>query len=143
MTIVAAVDRTDRATRVIKEAEALADAFGEDVHVLHVISESEFVDIEQASVEDTGQTVSVDRIKAAAKQQAEKAVDQVEADHSAIGLVGKVDQKIIDYAEEQDASYIVLAPRKKSPTGKALFGSVAQGVILNAERPVVSITVDR
>jgi len=45
--------------------------------------------------------------------------------------------EILDVAEELDADLIVLAGRKRSPAGKALFGSVTQAVILHADRPVM------
>jgi nucleotide-binding universal stress UspA family protein len=44
---------------------------------------------------------------------------------------------ILRNAEEYDVDSIVLGGRKRSPTGKALFGSVTQKVILNTDRPVV------
>ncbi|KAB1189023.1 MULTISPECIES: universal stress protein [Haloferax] len=44
---------------------------------------------------------------------------------------------IIEFAEEEDADLIVTAGRKRSPAGKALFGSVTQTVILNSNRPVM------
>lgn len=44
---------------------------------------------------------------------------------------------ILDVAEEQDADAIVLGGRKRSPVGKALFGSVTQSVILETDLPVV------
>ncbi|MFC7204212.1 universal stress protein [Haloferax namakaokahaiae] len=44
---------------------------------------------------------------------------------------------IIELAEEEDADLIVIGGRKRSPAGKALFGSVTQTVILNAGRPVM------
>lgn len=40
-------------------------------------------------------------------------------------------------AESIDADLIVLAGRKRSPAGKALFGSVTQSLILNSDRPVL------
>nr|WP_268762303.1 universal stress protein [Halorubrum saccharovorum] len=42
------------------------------------------------------------------------------------------------YADERDARYIVVSPRRRSKTGKVLFGSVAQSILLNATTPVVS-----
>lgn len=44
---------------------------------------------------------------------------------------------ILRSAEEHDVDSIVLGGRKRSPAGKAIFGSVTQSVILNTDRPVV------
>lgn len=46
-------------------------------------------------------------------------------------------ETILQHAEDVDADQIVLGGRKRSPAGKALFGSVTQSVILNTDRPVV------
>lgn len=42
-----------------------------------------------------------------------------------------------------DADYIVVVGRSRSPVGKALFGSVTQGVLLHAECPVLAVMVER
>lgn len=139
MTIIAAVDRSERANAVVEEAAEVAEAFDDTVHVVHVVSESEFLDVERDSIEESGRPVNPERIREAAQRRAREIVDNFDADYEAVGLVGKVDRQIIRYADEHDAKYIVVAPRKRSPTGKALFGSVAQGVILNADCPVISI----
>jgi nucleotide-binding universal stress UspA family protein len=50
---------------------------------------------------------------------------------------GDTTQDIIRVADDVDADAIVLGGRKRSPAGKAIFGSTTQSVILNTDRPVV------
>ena len=49
---------------------------------------------------------------------------------------------ILDVAEEIDADSIAVSGRKRSPTGKAIFGSITQSLLLEAERPVIVATSD-
>lgn len=49
-------------------------------------------------------------------------------------------KEILGMAEDVGADEILLGGRRRSPTGKALFGSVTQTVILDADRPVTVLT---
>ncbi|EMA35393.1 universal stress protein [Halobiforma nitratireducens] len=50
---------------------------------------------------------------------------------------GDAASDILNLADSNDVDEIVLGGRKRSPVGKALFGSVTQSVVLNTDRPVV------
>lgn len=52
---------------------------------------------------------------------------------------GEPADKIVAVAEEIDADSIVMSGRRRSPVGKALFGSVTQSVLLATDRPVTSV----
>ena len=46
---------------------------------------------------------------------------------------GDPGQRVVEHARESGADLISVAGRKRSPAGKAVFGSVSQSVMLNAE----------
>ncbi|MDF9746212.1 universal stress protein [Natrinema salsiterrestre] len=52
---------------------------------------------------------------------------------------GDPGEEIVDFAESVDADTIIIPGRKRSPVGKAVFGSVTQDVILNADSPVTIV----
>lgn len=139
MVIVAAVDRAG-GERIVEEARKMADAHGVPLHVIHTMPEGEFRDRERTSFEESGESIGMEQIKALAADIAEEAVENagVESDET-VGLVGKPSQRVIEYADNVDASYLVIGGRKRSSVGKVLFGSVTQSILLNAECPVLTI----
>lgn len=141
MPVVVAVDRSGTGPQVVEEARRIADRFDQELHVVHVLSRSEFVDLERTSVEDTGRTIEPDRLRETAREIAEEIAESVTADFEAVGLIGDVGEEVVDYADRRGAEYVVVGGRKRSPVGKALFGSVTQDVLLHAPMPVVTVKV--
>ncbi|WP_338741511.1 universal stress protein [Haloplanus salilacus] len=139
MTIVACVDRSEHATEIIAEAVRLGEAFDDRIHAVHVLSKDEFVDLQQTSVKDTGAEVSAGRIESLAAEIAADALADAGASGEAVGLVGDPASEIVGYAADLDARYVVLGGRNQSRVGKALFGSVAQSVLLDSALPAVLV----
>lgn len=142
MVIVAAVDRSDRTAAVVDEAETLARQFEDPVHVVHVLSDSEYYDLQRTNVEKRGKGIEMEDVETVAADIATEAAADLRVPWEAVGLVGDASERVVSYAVEQDARYVVVGPKKQSPTGKALFGSIAQQILLQSPIPVVATTVD-
>jgi nucleotide-binding universal stress UspA family protein len=115
----------DSEARAKAQAETVVDLFDTDdvrVHILHDFVENP----EGASVIQVG---AVNRAKEVLEDHG-VAIEYHEGS-------GDPADSIIAAAEELDVDAIVVAGRKRSPTGKLLFGSVTQEVILSTERPVL------
>ncbi len=147
MVIVAAIDGSDRSPAVIEQANELSQEYGVALHVVHAADPTgdfrrELGDVSADSLssgESSEQTL--DRVRAKATEIAAAAaagVDELES-YESVGLVGDPPTVIKEYAAEHDAEYIVVSGRKRHPLGQALFGSVTQSLLLNADRPVVAV----
>lgn len=127
--IVIAVD-TDE-DRAIAQAETVAalPSAAESVHatVIH-----DFTHNPQGG--SVSQVAAVRR----AREVLEEAGIEVTLDESS----GDPGHAIVDLADERDADLICLGGRKRSPAGKALFGSVVQDVFLETDRPVLLCSAD-
>ncbi|MFB6101348.1 MAG: universal stress protein [Haloplanus sp.] len=122
MSILAAVDDAESAD-VVQRGYELAQALDEELIVLNVQPETEDL--------STAEDVAENAIRHALDEP-----DNV----TAAGRLGDPAPRILDEAEESDARYIVLGPRKQTPIGKALMGSVSQLVLLNAECTVAFVS---
>jgi len=139
MAIVAAIDRSERSTSVIKTANEFAEALDLPLHVVHVLSNSEFIELEESTMDRTGTVMEIEEVRNLARQISEEAAQESGIECTPVGRVGKASTEIVDYAEEVEARYLIVGPRKRSPSGKAIFGSTAQAIIREAPCPVVTI----
>ena len=64
-------------------------------------------------------------------------------EYTIIDESGDTVEDILKEADRHDVDAIVLGGRKRSSVGKAIFGSVAQSVILKTDRPVVVTGADK
>jgi nucleotide-binding universal stress UspA family protein len=122
MSILTAIDGEAGSRAAIQHGRDLAQAFGDELVVMHVRPETD----------------TRDEARAVAQDLVNEIIDDERA--TVVGRLGEPDARILREADDRDARYIVLGSRKQTPVGKALFGSVAQIVLLNTDRAVVIVS---
>lgn len=147
MPVLAAVDDGEWNSEVVRVAADLADAYDDELELLHVLPQDVF-DARQRDLRNRPTTdaeyVLEDGEKDASDVAAE-AAEKVLGDTSRVTTVGRVGEpsvEILRYLDSNDPRYLVVGGRKRSPVGKALFGSVTQSVLLEADRPVVTVMTE-
>lgn len=141
MTVVVGIDPEDESAHVLEAANHLASRLDTDLEVVYVLGQSEFMDLQRTSVSETADGVDPDEVRAVATEMVREAAEDVLDEFEAVGLVGDAASELLNRADDRDAEYVVVGVRKRSPVGKAVFGSVSQDVMLSSDRPVVAVPV--
>ncbi|MFW5978362.1 MAG: universal stress protein [Halohasta sp.] len=64
-------------------------------------------------------------------------IDDLGIPVDAMTAQGKPTERIVDAAADLEADAILIAGKTRTPVGKAVFGSVTQGVVLESGRTVI------
>jgi nucleotide-binding universal stress UspA family protein len=70
---------------------------------------------------------------------AEALLDEATVEYDVRGVVGEEGDAIVGLAEAVDPDLLYVQGKGRTPTGKALFGSTAQTILLNAPCPVTYV----
>ena len=137
------VEDTDAHRTLLREAGELAAGTGAGLVLLLLESGDEIDESRERFAETEGITYSDEEVLEAGVEFVEDLADDVLAglDVEYEPATARVEQgahatEIIDTATEHDCDHVFIVGRKRSPTGKALFGDMAQAVILNFAGPV-------
>lgn len=140
-TILIGVRDDENAGRVAATATDLAGTTGAQVIVGHVFDPDDYDEVrEQMRVEPDAE-VSADDV-ARRVNAVSDVVDGLRSDGvqtEVRGRVGEAGKELVDLAGAVGADLVIVGGRRRSPTGKALFGSTAQEVLMNAPCPVTFV----
>ncbi len=131
-------DRLDRLARAVLQVAVPADA---TVVLTHVFTREGFREVaaelgyDSATVEDLpailGRHESLEHLA--------DLLEERDVAHGRRGVVEDVADGIVRIAGDVDADRVVISGGARSPVGKAVFGSTAQDVLLNAPCPVTYV----
>ena len=134
-------DRTEELARAVTD---IAAPTGAQVVLAHVFTDEEFDGVVSQLDYDPSGEIDPDEVASrhATVRELTDAFDEADVEYSVRGRVGAHGETIVDLANEVNADRVIVGGRKRSPTGKAVFGSTAQEVMLSAPCPVTFVRAD-
>ena len=135
----------ERGRRLLREAGAYAAGTGAELVLLTVVPEREFEEKRRAvaGIGSSDAVYTLEQAEESAERGAMTLADEeltgVDVTYRPVGTVGREADAILDVARSEGVDHIFLGGRKRSPTGKALFGDVAQTVLLSFDGPVTVV----
>lgn len=135
------IKNTDSHRELLREAREQALGSGAELLLLVTLTESEYEETQEmldtiGDVENTSYTD--DEVFAAAANDAKELARDVlkgeDVSYQILSRIADEDERaetVISAATEEDCDHVFVIGRNRSPAGKALFGDLAQHVILN------------
>ncbi len=137
----------DRIEEIVETATDLAGPAGAAIKLVHVFERDEYDRIRGQLDIAADDEVSPDEVaqRHVTIRKLGDAMDSAGLSYSWHGRISDADGQgdaIVAAAEELGADLLVVGGRHRSPTGKAVFGSTAQEVMLSAPCPVTFVRAD-
>ncbi len=137
-------EEDERIEKIGGFAADVAEPTDAEVTLSHVFTSDSYDDVTERLEFEPGDNVSADDVarRSVAVRDLSSVLDDADVDYGIRGRTvdpGTVGDGIVDLAEETDADLVVVGGRKRSPTGKAVFGSTAQEVMLESPCPVTFV----
>ncbi|ACM55650.1 universal stress protein [Halorubrum lacusprofundi] len=132
----------ERTERLAEEAIAVAEPAGAEVVLTHVFTDEEFDTVRsRLGVDETSEGSTPDAVaeRHTTTRALSEALTEAGVSHSVRGAVGDHADEVVEAASAIGADRVVVGGRRRSPTGKAVFGSVAQEVLLSSPCPVTFV----
>jgi len=135
-------DDADRVEALAQAVRDVAGPAGAEVVIAHVFTEEQFAEFTERMDFDG----SADPDEVAARhgtvRDLRDAFEGSGIDISVRGSVGDHGPEVVGLCETVAADMVFVGGRRRSPTGKAVFGSTAQEILLEAPCPVTFVRSD-
>ena len=148
-TVLLAVGEGDkeRIDSLAETAAGIAGPAGATVALAHVFTKSEYEEAQSNLQFDSGSEVTPDAVakRYVTVRELGDAMDEGDVEftwHGRLSDDQSQGEVIVGLAGELDADLVVVGGRKRSPAGKAVFGSTAQEIMLESPCPVTFVRSD-
>ena len=142
-TLVVAIGDNDeeRAAAVARTAIDVAGPAGATVHLVHVFPEEQYGTVKRQLEFGPNAEVTPDAVakRHVGIREVRALLDDADVPVEWHGAVGEPSEEVLALTERVDADMLIVGGRGRSPAGKAVFGSTAQRLLLNAPCPVTYV----
>lgn len=114
-----------------------------DILFCRIIDEKQFQSDLQRKAKSNRDVKTIDEMESIAVTEADKIAAELlgsDIPYTTIGMVGTIPDDLMRLAAEHGCNHIFVSGKQRSPTGKAVFGDVAQSIILQFDGPVTVTT---
>jgi len=129
MKIMVAYNSSNGAKEALKLAKEHAKAFSAKIFVVTSLTQSGVLKLEDIQEVEIG----LENLKVELKK------DGIECETRAVVSSLPPGESLVQFSKENEIDEILIGVRKRSRTGKLLFGSNAQHIILNAPYQIVAV----
>lgn len=140
-----AVEANAETKALVREAGKLAAGVGAELVLLHVTSDEAFEEREGELSAipgidlDYGVASGVEEAEGFARAIGEEVLGD-DYEFTAVGRIGDDEREILAEARSSGADHLFIHGKQRSPAGKAVFGDLAQAIILGFDGPVTVTT---
>jgi len=130
-----------RTEELSETATDIAGATGATVVLAHIFTPEEFEEATDLLEFADSADADVDEVtkRLSTVRDVQQTLEDAGVDYRITGRIGEHGARIVDIAEEENVDHVIVGGRRRSPTGKAVFGSTAQHVLLESPCPVTFV----
>lgn len=138
-------DDRNHVETLLDTVESIAGPTGATVYLVHVFTHDEYNELmREVDADPTAQDVSPDDlanrhrdVRTPASRLEERGIE-----YEIRGVVGYPNREVVEIAADLGVDMLFIGGKRRSPTGKAVFGDYAQQVLLNADCPVTYVQLE-
>jgi len=133
----------DRSTALASTVVDVADPTGATVTLVHAFTQSEYTNALSNVSSEADITPNDLANRHVTVREIGAELEDADVEYAVSGPIGDAGGQVVDVAEDEDADLVIVGGRKRSPSGKAVFGSTAQAIMLSAPCPVTLVRGSR